>query len=121
MRARECTRRAVELLSEAESKVKLGAALRTLGEVTEAAAQGSNPLGEASEHLKRSIAIFEELGNDMELARSYRAYAALLRRMPEHARDATVAAQARELQGRAEDIFAKMRATVASFSEVAVV
>jgi tetratricopeptide (TPR) repeat protein/type II secretory pathway predicted ATPase ExeA len=120
-RARECTRRAVELLSEADSKVKLGAALRALGEITEAAGQGSNPLGEASEHLKRSIAIFEELGNDVELARSYRAYAALLRKMPEHARDATVAAQARELQGRAEDIFAKMRATVASFSEVAVV
>jgi tetratricopeptide (TPR) repeat protein/type II secretory pathway predicted ATPase ExeA len=121
VRARDCTRRAVDLLSEAESKVKLGTALRALGEITEAAAQGSNPLGEASEHLRRSIAIFEELGNDVELARSYRAYAALLRRMPEHARDATVAAQARELQGRAEDIFAKMRATVASFSDVAVV
>ena len=56
----------------------------------------------------------------MELARSYRVYAALLRRMPEHARDATVAAQAQEMAGRADDIFAKMRATVASFSDVAV-
>lgn len=121
VKARDCTQRAVDLLTEAESKVKLGAALRALGEITEAAAQGGNSPGEASEHLKRSIAIFEELGNDVELARSYRAYAALLRRMPEHAHDATVAAQARELAGRAEDIFAKMRATVASFSGVAVV
>jgi hypothetical protein len=78
-------------------------------------------MGEAAEHFKRSIAIFEEIGNDVELARSYRAYAQLLRRMPEHARDATVAAQALELAGRADDIFAKMRATVASFSGVAVV
>ncbi len=101
--------------------MQLGVALRSLGEVTEAAGHGSNPLGEAAEHLKRSIAIFEEIGNEVELARSYRAYAALLRRMPEHARDATVAAQARELAGRADDIFAKMRATVASFSDAAVV
>ena len=121
VRARDCTRRAVDLLTEAESKVKLGAALRALGELTEAAAQGTNPMGEAAEHFKRSIAIFEEIGNDVELARSYRAYAQLLRRMPEHARDATVAAQALELAGRADDIFAKMRATVASFSGVAVV
>ena len=120
-KARDCTRRAVDLLAEADSKVKLGAALRSLAEVTEAAAHGNNPLGEAAEHLKRSIAIFEEIGNDVELARSYRAYAELLRRMPEHARDATVAAQARELAGRADDIFAKMRATVASFSDRAVV
>ena len=92
-KARDCTRRAVDLFAEAESKVQLGVALRSLGEVTEAAAEGDNALGEAAEHLKRSIAIFEEIGNDVELARSCRAYAALLRRMPEHARDATVAAR----------------------------
>jgi hypothetical protein len=85
------------------------------------AGDGSNPLGEAAEHLKRSIAIFEEVGNDVELARSYRSYADLVRKMPEHARDEILAAQATELAGRAEDIFAKMRATVASFSDVAIV
>ncbi len=111
----------MDLLTEAECKVKLGAALRALGEVTAAGGEGGRPMADAAEHLKRSIAIFEEIGNDVELARSYRAYAELLRKMPEHARDATVAAEAKELAGRAEDIFAKMRATVASFSGVAIV
>jgi predicted ATPase len=120
-RARESARRAVDLLTEADCKVKLGAALRSLGEVTAVAGEGSSRASEAAEHLKRSIAIFEEIGNDVELARSYRAYAELVRTMPEHARDETLAAQAKELAGRAEDIFAKMRATVASFSDVAIV
>ncbi len=130
VKSRDSMRRAVDLLTEAESKVKLGAALRSLGQVTAAAAVGSTPgvpvpaseaLREASDHLKRSIGIFEEIGNDVELARSFRAYADLVQRMPENAAAATVAAEAKEVAGRAEDIFAKMRATVAGLSGGAVV
>ena len=36
--------------------------------------------------------------------------------MPEHAHDETVAAEAKQLAGRAEDIFARMRATVNGLS-----
>ena len=47
----------------------------------------------------------------MELARSCRAYAELLRQTPEHASDPAVAAEAKVLSRRAEEIFAKMRAS----------
>jgi tetratricopeptide (TPR) repeat protein/type II secretory pathway predicted ATPase ExeA len=108
-KARDSMRRAVELFTEAESKVKLGVALRSLGAITAATSAGE--WSEGADHLKRSIAIFEELGNDVELARSFRAYAELLRRAPDAA-DASVAAEAQKFAGRAEDIFAKVKATV---------
>jgi tetratricopeptide (TPR) repeat protein len=110
-KARECTQRAVELFSETESKVQLGVALRSLGEVTTAASAGGAGLRDASDYLKRSIAIFEEVGNEVELARSCRAYAELLRQTPEHTTNPAIAAEARLLSKRAEDIFAKMRAS----------
>jgi tetratricopeptide (TPR) repeat protein len=112
-KARECTRRAVDLFSETESKVQLGVALRSLGEVTTAATAGGVGLREAADHLKRSIAIFEEVGNDVELARSCRAYADLLRQMPEHATNPAVAAEAKLLTKRAEEILARMKAGAA--------
>ncbi len=111
-KARDVTRRAVELYTETECKGKLGVALRVLGEVSAAASPTPEGYAEAASHLKRSVAIFEEIGNDVELARSCAASADLLRRTPEHAHDANVAAEARQLAGRAEDIFAKMRSTV---------
>jgi tetratricopeptide (TPR) repeat protein len=110
-KARECTQRAVELFAETESKVQLGVALRSLGEVTSAASAGGAGIDEATAHLKRSIAIFEEVGNEVELARSCRAYAELLRQTPEHATDPAVAAEAKLLSKRAEEIFAKVRMT----------
>jgi tetratricopeptide (TPR) repeat protein len=110
-KARECTQRAVELFSETESKVQLGVALRSLGEVCSAGSAGGAGLREAAEHLRRSIGIFEEVGNEVELARSCRAYAELLRQTPEHASNPAIAAEARTLSKRAEDIFAKMRAS----------
>jgi tetratricopeptide (TPR) repeat protein len=117
-RARECTKRAVELFSQAESQVELGVALRMLGEVASAEAAGGHNLQEAAEHFKRSITIFEEFGNEVELARSSRAYAELLRRTPEHATNPAIAAKAKELASRAEEIFAKMRATAAGAGRV---
>ena len=108
-KARECTQRAVDLFGETESKVQLGVALRSLGEVSSAASSGGAGWREAAEHLRRSIAIFEEVGNEVELARSCRACAELLRQSPEHATSAAVAAEARALAKRAEDVFARMK------------
>jgi tetratricopeptide (TPR) repeat protein len=110
-RARECTQRAVELFAETDSKVQLGVALRSLGEVISAASAGGEQHREAANHLKKSIAIFEEIGNEVELARSSRAYAELLRQTPEHATDPAIMAEAKLLAKRAEEIFAKMRAS----------
>jgi tetratricopeptide (TPR) repeat protein/type II secretory pathway predicted ATPase ExeA len=117
-KAHEQVQRAVELFTEAESKLKLGAAFRALGAIT--AAANPDAWSQGADHLKRSIAIFEELGNDVELARSFRAYAELLRRTPEHAANPNVAAEAQKFAGRAEDIFAKMKA-VSEFPGRAVV
>ena len=108
-KARECTQRAVELFGETESKVQLGVALRSLGEVTAAASAGGAGQRDAVEHLKLSIAIFEEVGNEVELARSCRAYAELLRQAPDYATNPTLAIEARVLSKRADDIFARMR------------
>ena len=101
-KARECTQRAVELFREAESKVQLGVALRSLGEVDGGGGAGRRRASrEASEHLKRSIAIFEEIGNEVELARSCRAYAELLRQIA-GARERPDGRRARPASWRAE-------------------
>jgi tetratricopeptide (TPR) repeat protein len=113
-KARECTQRSVDLFSQTGSRVQLGVALRSLGEVTLAASAGGTGVRDAAEHLKRSIAIFEEIGNGVELARSCRAYSDLLRGTPEHATDPTVAAEAQSLARRAEEIQSKMRAQAAA-------
>jgi tetratricopeptide (TPR) repeat protein len=110
-KARECTQRAVDLFKETESRVQLGVALRSLGEVTAAGSAGGAGQREATEHLKQSIAIFEEVGNEVELARSCRAYAELLRQTPEHSHNPAIATEASLLSRRAEEIFAKMRAS----------
>ena len=73
---------------------------------------------DAAEQLRRSIAIFEEIGNEVELARSCRAYSELLRGMPEYSTDPSVVAQAGALAERAEEILAKMRAQAAARDEL---
>ena len=88
-----------------------GVALRSLGEVTAAASAGGAGLRDAAEHLKRSIAIFEEVGNEVELARSCRAYAELLRQTPDTRTIRDRGARRARSSKRAEDIFAKMRAS----------
>jgi len=110
-RARECTQRAVELFGEAESKVQLGVALRSLGEITLAASSGVEAFRSAAEDMRRSIAIFEELGNQVELARSCQACADLLHKSPDHATNPSVATEAAANAKRAEDIASRMRAS----------
>ncbi len=110
-KARECTQRALELFTATGSKVQIGVALRSLGEVTAAASAGGEELREAEEHLKKSMAIFEDVGNEVELARSCRAYAALLSKAPGYADDAAAQSEAKRLGERAEAIFARVQAS----------
>jgi tetratricopeptide (TPR) repeat protein len=114
-RARECAARAVELFREVESKVQVGVALRSLGEVMAAASAGGDTFAQAAEHIRQSIATFEEIGNDIELARSCRSYAQLLRVSPDHGRDPQVAVDAAAYMKRAEDILAKLTISVRGF------
>jgi tetratricopeptide (TPR) repeat protein len=114
-KARECAARAVTLFREVESKVQVGVALRSLGEVTAAASAGGETFAQALGHVLQSITIFEEIGNDIELARSCRTYAGLLVVSPDHARDPKVAADAAAYLKRAEDTLAKLTISVRGF------
>ncbi len=120
-RAVNFMRRSVSVLESVQSTVELGVALRLLGELL--AGEGTPVSGvpespaasarrEAAEHMKRSVSIFEALGNEIELARTCRSYAELLARAPEYQKDSAVAAQAKLLAKRADDIF-KARMTAA--------
>jgi predicted ATPase len=118
-KARECSERAVELFREAESKVALGVALRSLAEVVVASAAGPAGLAEAQAYLKQSIAVLEKVKNQVELARSWRSYAEVLRKMPEHSTSPALVAEAASLAKRAEDVFTKMRASAAALAREA--
>jgi tetratricopeptide (TPR) repeat protein len=108
-KARECTARAVEILRGVGSGVQLGVALRSLGEVAAAGSAGGAGLVQARDHLKQSIAIFEELGNDVELARSCRAYVELLKGTMEYGTDPVVTEEAARFTKRADDVLARVK------------
>jgi tetratricopeptide (TPR) repeat protein len=108
-RARECTARAVEIFREIQSKVQLGVALRSLGEVMAAGSAGGDDLLTARAHLLQSIWIFEEIGNDVELARSCRVYALLLRAAPDIQTDTQAMEEADQFLKRADEIFARLK------------
>jgi hypothetical protein len=96
-----------------DSPVDLGVALRSLAEVRIAGAGGSAP-SEATELLKRSIRSFEAIGNDVELARSCRAYAEALRQTSEYRSSPEVAVEAALYARRAEELLSKSRGAAAS-------
>ncbi len=107
--------RSVKLLEAAETKIELGVVLRLLGEASFEGASAPQTSAEspgraAAAPLKRAIALFEEIGNDVELARTCRAYADVLARTPEYVTDGTVKDEAKRLATRADEIFAKLRA-----------
>jgi tetratricopeptide (TPR) repeat protein len=122
-KAREATQRAVDIFRQIQNKVQLGVALRSLGEVMAAGAArraDSSARGSESEvtpedmllaraHLLQSVWIFEELGNDVELARSCRVYATLLRASPDFETDDVSVREAEQFSKRADDIFAKLK------------
>jgi hypothetical protein len=89
--------------------VQLGVALRSLGEVMAAGSAGGDDLLTARAHLLQSIWIFEEIGNDVELARSCRVYANLLRVSPDLQLDAATIEEADQFEKRAEEIFARLK------------
>jgi tetratricopeptide (TPR) repeat protein len=108
-KARDCIGRAVDLFASVRSKVHLGAALRTLGEITAAGGWGSAHTKSAREYFARSVAIFEQTGNEVELARTCKVYARFFATEPEFASDPKVRAEAAAMEARADAIFARLR------------
>jgi tetratricopeptide (TPR) repeat protein len=108
-KARECIGRAVDLFASLRSKVHLGVALRTLGEITAAGGWGAAHTKSAREYFARSAGIFEQTGNEVELARTFKVYARFLRTEREFANDEASRAEAEAMDERAEAVFGRLR------------
>lgn len=109
LKAREHISRAVDLFAEVRSKVHLGGALRTLGEITAAGGWGSSHTRSAREYFARAVAIFEQTGNEVELARTCKAFARFLRTEKDLASDDQAQRDAEAMEARADAIFARLR------------
>jgi tetratricopeptide (TPR) repeat protein len=107
-KARACISRAVDLFAAVRSKVHLGIALRTLGEITAAGGWGSTHTKSAREYFARSVAIFEQTGNDVELARTFKVFSRFLLETEARTDDAA-RRDALAMNARAEAIFTRLR------------
>ncbi len=113
VKARDAIGRAVDLFASVRSKVHLGAALRTLGEITAAGGWGSAHTKSAREYFARSVAIFEQTGNDVELARTFKVFAKFLLTEPELGADPAARRDAEAMEARADAIFARLKVSSA--------
>ncbi len=107
--ARDYIARSIELFEQARGKPFLGMALRTLGEIAAAAGWGGEEHERARDAFRRSVALFDELGNEIELAQSLERYAEFL----EQEGQAGTMAEAEGLRRRAEEIRERLRASEA--------
>jgi len=104
-RARDAIKRSVDLFGQVRSKSHLAVALRTLGEVTGAGAWGDGHEVKAVDYFMRSIAICKEIGNELEVAKSYRAFSSYVEGSQHYRHNADILREAKKLSGMAEQIF----------------
>jgi tetratricopeptide (TPR) repeat protein len=109
VKARDAIGHAVDLFASVRSKVHLGAALRTLGEITAAGGWGSAHTKSAREYFARSVTIFEQTGNDVELGRTFKVFARFLLTEPTFASDPAARRDAEAMEARADAIFARLK------------
>ncbi|HSC87465.1 MAG TPA: tetratricopeptide repeat protein [Polyangiaceae bacterium] len=112
--ARRHIRSAVELFGQVRSKAHLAIALRTLGEVTGAGAWGAQYEGKAVEYFMRSIAIAKEIGNEIEVARSYLAFSNYVTASGGYVHNQDIQREAQKLRTMADEIFERQRIARAS-------
>ncbi|MDX2052092.1 MAG: tetratricopeptide repeat protein [Polyangiaceae bacterium] len=105
LKARQAIKHAVDLFGQVRSKVRLAAALRTLGEVTGAGAWGEGHEAKAVDYFMRSIAIAKEIGNELEVAKSYTAFVQYVTNSPHYQRNDAILREASKLKGMASEIF----------------
>ncbi len=109
-KARDCIGRAVDLFAAVRSKVHLGMALRTLGEITAAGGWGFAHTRSAREYFTRAISIFEQTGNELELARTFKVYARFLyTTTAESADDHAALREAEAMNARADAVFSRLQ------------
>ena len=108
-RAREAIKRSVDLFGQVRSKSHLAAALRTLGVVTGAGAWGDGHEVKAVDYFMRSIAICKEIGNELEVAKSYRAFSSYVEGSQHYRHNVDILREAQKLSGMADAIFDRHR------------
>lgn len=108
IKARQHIARAVDLFSATRSKVHLGIALRVLAEVTAAGGWGPDHREKARDYFLRAVSVFTEIGNEVELARTFRAYWTSVGLVPELAANEVIRREAAEMDKRAEEIFQRL-------------
>jgi tetratricopeptide (TPR) repeat protein len=106
-KAREKIKRSVELFGQLRSKPHLAIALRTLAEVTAAGAWGEGHEAKVVDYFMRSIVICKEIGNDLEVARSYRAFSAYVLGGGHYDKNPDIVREAETLGRMADEIFAR--------------
>jgi tetratricopeptide (TPR) repeat protein len=112
-KAREAIKHAVDLFGQVRSKAHLAIALRTLGEITAAGAWGPGHEGKAIDYFMRAVALSKEIGNELELARSYRAFANYVTGSEHYRNNADIQREAQKLNQMADEIFEKHRRVAA--------
>jgi predicted ATPase len=108
-KAREAIKHAVDLFGQVRNKPHLAAAVRILGEVTAAGAWGKDHRGKAVDYFMRSITICKEIGNELETAKSYKAFVNYVRSSEEFRDNAEVHTQADRLDRMAEEILERRK------------
>ncbi|MBI3202113.1 MAG: tetratricopeptide repeat protein, partial [Myxococcales bacterium] len=108
-KAREAIKHAVDLFAQVRSKSHLAVALRTLGEITAAGAWGAGHEGKAIDYFMRSVALSKEIGNEIEVARSYHAFSSYVTGSEHYKNNADIQREALKLEAMAREIFEKHR------------
>lgn len=108
-KAREAIKHAVDLFGQIRSKSHLAIALRTLGEITAAGAWGAGHEGKAIDYFMRSVALSKEIGNEIEVGRSYYAFATYVMGSDHYKNNADIQREAQKLRAMADEIFEKHR------------
>ncbi len=113
-RARESIKRSVDLFGQVRAKPHLAIALRTLAEVTAAGAWGQGHEDRVVDYFMRSIVISKEIGNELEVARSYRAFATFVTQSGHYRDNPAILREAETLDEMAEGIFERHRVELES-------
>ena len=108
-RAREHVKRAVDLFGQVRSKPHLAIGLRTLAEVTAAGAWGEGHEDRVLDYFTRSINLCKELGNELEVARSYRAFSKFALENQYYRGNPDILREAKKLDEMASEIFERHR------------
>ncbi len=96
--------RSMALFEQVKGKAFLAVALRTAGEIEQAAGWGGDSHMRAKQSFERSIQLLEELGNEVELARSCDALAVFLESDPDAKTDPMRAHEIQRLRTRAAEV-----------------